>query len=133
MKASNVPQDDDKVLEGKFKVVKYALDDNGEYTKVLTVGWEAENIVLRQTWDDLNRNAEHARQKVIQGKISPIGYYMVKQMMDFSMVAGYSGFFFIQVWLHSRPFFFNRLGKKSLDRYAKTFRITIEELINPFT
>jgi hypothetical protein len=133
MKASNVPQDDDQVLEGKFKVVKYAVDEQGEYTKVLTVGWEAENIVLKQTWEDLNDKAEDAKRKVVAGAWSPIGYFMVKQMMDFKMVSGYSGFNVFQVRLHRHPFFFNRLKNASLERYAKTFRVSIDELKNPFS
>jgi hypothetical protein len=46
MKKKDVPQDDENLFEGKFKVVKYALDDDGNYGTVGSSGWEPENTVL---------------------------------------------------------------------------------------
>ncbi len=63
MEKDKVPQDDDNVLEGKLKVVKYAIDDDGSYTKVQTVGWEPENIVLYQAWEVINERVELVRKK----------------------------------------------------------------------
>lgn len=129
MERSNVPQDDAKILEGKFKVIKYAVDEKGDYTTVPTVGWEAENVVLGQAWEEINRNVEAAKQRVLEGKSSPILYHMAKQMMDIGMVAGYTGYMPLMVRLHLIPWFFRRLSDKSLDKYAKAFRISRKELL----
>lgn len=129
MKKDDVPQDDANILEGKLKVVKYAVDEDGSYTKVKSVGWEPENIVLGQAWEVINEQVEEVKKKVMEGKLSPIAYHMEKQMLEPDMVAGYTGFPAFLVKLHRRPWFFKRLSVKQLDRYANAFRITREELM----
>jgi len=47
--------------------------------------------------------------------------------MDFSMVASYVGTLSFMVRLHTMPFFFSKLSKKTLEKYAYTFRISVEE------
>ena len=66
-----MPQDDANILEGKLKVLKYAVDSDGSYTKVKTVGWEPENIVLNQAWDEINEKVALVRDQVKAGKLSP--------------------------------------------------------------
>ena len=130
MEKDNVPQDDKNVLEGKLKVLKYATEKDGSYTKVKTVGWEPENIVLSQAWEEINERVEEVKQKVLQGKLSPIAYHKEKQMLETGMLAGYVGYPAIVVWLHLKPWFFKRLSENQLDRYAKAFRISRQELIS---
>ena len=48
MKENEVPQDDGGLFEGKFKTLKYALDEEGNYVEVQSVGWEPETVVLNQ-------------------------------------------------------------------------------------
>ena len=129
MDKDQVPQDDNNVLEGKLKVLKYATDKDGSYTKVKTVGWEPENIVLSQAWEDINEKVAEIRQKVVEGKLSPIAYHKEKQMLETGMLAGYVGYPSFLVKLHLRPWFFNRLSEKQLDKYAAAFRISREELL----
>jgi hypothetical protein len=50
--------------------------------------------------------------------------------MNVPMVASYVGTFSWIVLLHMKPFFFSRLSQKTLDKYAYTFRITVDELKN---
>jgi len=129
MEKNKVPQDDANILEGKVKVVKYAVDESGDYTKVKTVGWEPENIVLHQAWEVINEKVEAVRKKVIEGKLSPIAFHMEKQMLEPSMVAGYTGISTFMVKLHMKPWFFKKLSQKQLDKYATAFRITSDELM----
>ena len=129
MEKDKVPQDDANILEGKLKVVKYAVDDDGSYTKVKTVGWEPENIVLHQAWEEINEKVELVRKQVIDGKLSPIAYHMEKQMLEISMLSGYTGFATFMVKLHMKPWFFKRLSEKQLDKYAAAFRISRNELL----
>lgn len=130
MEADKVPQDDTNILEGKLKVLKYAVDKDGNYTSVKSVGWEPENIVLSQAWDDINAKVEEVRKKVIAGELSPIAYYMEKQMLELDMVAGYVGYPKFRVKWHLKPKIFKKLNEKQLDKYAYAFRITREQLLN---
>ena len=133
MKKEHVPQDDANVLEGKTRVLKYAVDENGNYTKVHTVGWEPENIVLSQAWDDIHEKAESVRQQVLSGKLSPIAFHMEREMLDLNMLSQYVGYSAFRVRLHLKPWFFRRLSTGQLEKYARAFRISVEELknINP--
>jgi hypothetical protein len=108
--------------------MKYAVDDDGSYTKVKTVGWEPENIVLGQAWEEINEQVAETRKRVQEGKLSPLAYHMQKQMLDTAMVSGYTGFPGILVKLHLKPWFFKRLSNKQLEKYAKALRISIETL-----
>jgi len=128
MNIDQVPQDKKNLNEGKLAKLYYATDKNGHYSKVNSIGWEPETVAMEQAWEVVNDSVENARKKVIDGQASPILYHLKKNIMDVSMVAGYMGVPSFVVRLHMRPFFFRKLSKKTLDRYAHTFRITIEEL-----
>ena len=130
MKENQVPQDKENLNEGKLAKLYYATDEKGHYVKVNSVGWEPETVAMQQAWDVVHDEVEDARKKVIEGKASPVLYYLKKNIMDVSMVASYVGTLGIMVRLHSRPFFFSKLSKKTLAKYAYTFRISVEEFID---
>jgi hypothetical protein len=56
---------------------------------------------------------------------------MKKNIMTIPMVASYVGTWSWRVRLDMLPLFFDRLSKKRMERYAFTFRITVDELKNP--
>jgi hypothetical protein len=128
MKQDKVPQDTENLNEGKLAKLYYATDENGHYVKVNSVGWEPETVAMRQAWEIVDGDVEAAREKVIQGKASPILYFMKKNIMTIPMVASYVGTIGLQVRLHMLPFFFNRLSRKTKEKYAFTFRISVDEL-----
>ncbi len=45
-----------------------------------------------------------------------------------SLVASYASTFSFMVRLHCIPFFFKKLSRQRLEKYAYTFRISVEEL-----
>ena len=128
MEEHQVPQDDANMLGGKVRVLKYAVDKNGNYTKVPTVGWEPENIVLSQAWDAVNENTEAVRKKVLAGELSPLAYHMEKQMLTVKMVAEYVGYFPFRVKMHLKPKNFKKLSPDQLKKYADALQITIDQL-----
>jgi hypothetical protein len=130
MKQDQVPQDKENLNEGKLAKLYYATDDAGHYVKVNSIGWEPETVAMQQAWEEVNQDVEDARLKVIAGKASPVLYYLKKDIMTVSMVAGYVGTFSWIVRLHMLPSFFKRLSRKTLEKYAFTFRISVEELTN---
>jgi hypothetical protein len=128
MRKEEVPQDDANMLQGKFKKLMYATDDGEHYTEIGSVGWEAENVVLQQAWEEIKEKVEAARQKVISGEASPLLYYMEKNQMDPVMLSGYVGVLPFIVRLHLRPFFYKKLSRKTLEKYAYAFRMQLEEM-----
>ena len=128
MNKEQVPQDEENLNEGKLAKLYYATDDKGHYVKVNSIGWEPETVAMQQAWDVVNHEVEDAREKVIKGQASPVLYYLKKNIMTPALVASYVGTLSLVVRLHCRPFFFNRLSKKTLEKYAFTFRISVAEL-----
>lgn len=130
MKEDQVPQDEKNLNEGKLAKLYYATDDKGHYTKVNSIGWEPETVAMEQAWEVVQAEVDDARKKVIEGKASPVLYYLKKNIMNVPMVASYMGTLSVIVRLHMIPFFFNKLSRKTLERYAYTFRISVEEFID---
>lgn len=128
MKIDQVPQDEKNLNEGKVAKLYYATDEQGRYSKVNSIGWEPETVAMEQAWEVVNDEVDQARKQVIEGKVSPILYYLKKNIMTVSMVASYVGTFSFIVKLHMRPYFFKKLSRKKLEKYAYTFRISVEEL-----
>ena len=130
MQQDQVPQDDKNLNEGKLAKLYYATDEKGHYTGVNSIGWEPETVAMEQAWEVVHAEIEDARKKVLAGKASPILYYLKKNIMNVPMVAGYVGTLSLIVRLHMLPYFFKRLNRKTLEKYAYTFRITVEELLD---
>ena len=128
MDKEHVPQDKENLNEGKVAKLYYATDKDGHYVKVNSIGWEPETVAMLQAWEVVNNDVETARQKVVEGKASPVLYFIKKNIMTVPMVASYVGTIGLMVRLHCMPYFFNRLGNKTLLKYADTFRISVEEL-----
>tara|TARA_B100000315_G_scaffold238533_1_gene256415 strand:+ start:281 stop:697 length:417 start_codon:yes stop_codon:yes gene_type:complete len=130
MKSKDVPQDDANMLQGKFKEPVYSLDENGNYVTVSSVGWDPKNAVMQEAWDIVNEKVELARQKVLSGKLSPIAYYIEKNIMDTGLVAKYMGIRKWKVKKHLNPKNFAKLNDDMLEKYAKVFSISREELVD---
>lgn len=128
MKKKDVPQDDENLFEGKFKVVKYAVDDDGNYGTVGSTGWEPENVVLNQAWDEINNKVEETKKKIEAGELSPLAYHMEKNIMDVGMLSQYMDISKRKVAKHLEPSGFNGLDSKTLEKYAEVFDISVEEL-----
>ncbi|MBS1593013.1 MAG: hypothetical protein JST90_01730 [Bacteroidetes bacterium] len=128
MKEEEVPQDDANMLQGKFRKLYYATDGSAHYKGVGSVGWEPENVVLEQAWEDIRERVAEAKEKVLAGGASPVLYHMERTLMTPDILAGHIGWPAFVVRLHLRPFFFGRLGRKTLEKYAYAFQISLDEL-----
>ena len=128
MEKDQVPQDQENLNEGKLAKLYYATDDKGHYVKVNSIGWEPETVAMQQAWDVVNDEVKEALKKVLEGKASPLLYHMKKNIMTPALVASYASTFGFMVRLHCNPYFFKRLSRTTLEKYAYTFRISVEEL-----
>ncbi len=130
MKTKDVPQDDANMMQGKFREPVYSLDKDGNYTTVRSVGWDPKNAVMQEAWDVVNDKIEIARQAVLSGKLSPIAYYIEKNIMDTGLVAKYMGIWKWTVKKHLKPRNFAKLSDEVLEKYAKIFSISKDDLID---
>ncbi|OFX16852.1 MAG: hypothetical protein A2033_12510 [Bacteroidetes bacterium GWA2_31_9] len=129
MKKDNVPQDEG-FLGGKTRDVCYALDENGNYVQVLSVGWEPKNAALEQALNLVNEQIEDAREKVLKGQASPIFYFMEKNLMDLKILSQYTGISKWKIKRHFKPAKFIKLKDNVYKKYADTFNISVDELTN---
>lgn len=127
MQRNDAPQDHTKGLGGKKKPL-YVLGENGQYTTVLSSGWDAEEVVLEQAIAQYESACAAARQKVKKQLSSPLEYHMYQQRMDVTVLAQSSGFFRWQVRRHLKPAVFKRLSATKLARYSEALGLSIETL-----
>ncbi len=130
MKVKEIPQDDIKTFKGFGTKALYAVNENGQYTRTPTSGWEVEEAVLRDVVDDFAKLAEQAKSRVFRGETSPIEYYMNKYYMDLPALARGMGLPKWRVKRHFNPNVFNKLNKKMLQCYADFFNIDVHTLKN---
>lgn len=129
MKKKEVPQDEG-LNEGLFKDVCYALDDEGNYIAVPSTGWQPKTDALLQAWDVIHEKVEQVRQQVLAGKLSPIAYYMEKNLMDLRLLADYADLPKRKVRKHLKPDRFIKLDDQIMQRYAEIFGISAGMLRN---
>lgn len=127
MKKEELPQDK-SALEEFTPEVCYIKNVEGKYDTALSTGWKVKSEALDNAWDDIKQQIEDAKAEVLAGKKSPIYYFMVKDLMDTKVLAGYAGINSLLVKLHLKPSFFQKLSKSSLQKYADVFKISVEEL-----
>ena len=113
---------------GQSKELFYYYQDGGAFDKKIGFHSEDDAMILQQAWDLFQERIEEARKRMQAGEISPIAYYMEKNLLDplnLSMVAG------ISIWRvkrHFKPRIFGCLKEKTLKKYATAFNISIEQL-----
>ena len=129
MKKKDVPQDKG-YMEGRFEDVYYALDENGNYVQVLSAGWEPKNEAMKLAWDVIHEQVEEARKAVLQGKFSPIYFFMIKNMMDVKLLADYMELPKRKVKKHLKPSHFSTIEHELLIRYAELFNVEVKQLVN---
>lgn len=128
MKKSEVPQDKGHLSKDNYNEVYYAINDDGEFSKTLSAGWETKNIVQSETLKVLEERTEVARKKVENGEASPILYFMELKRMDWEILSNYVGIWKFFVKRHAKATVFRKLNDSTLKKYAEAFEISVEEL-----
>jgi len=106
----------------------YAVDDNGQYVLVPSLGWAPKNIANAQAWQVIEDKVADALERVKAGTASPLAYHMARHQMSVGLLAKYVGVFRWRVWRHLKPSGFKALTPDQIQRYADVFDITPEEL-----
>ncbi|MBA4389760.1 MAG: hypothetical protein C0399_02330 [Syntrophus sp. (in: bacteria)] len=126
MEKKDVPMDGGKY--GGFSHKYYVPDENGDYVRVLSSGWEPLNIANDKFWESVSEDLAGVLEKVKKGELSPLAYHMNRHMMDAKVLAQYVGLPRWRVKRHLKPRGFNSLDDEALKRYASVFNITVEQL-----
>ena len=127
MEKKDVPQD--RGIYGQWHGINYAVDEDGNYALTPSAGWEPANWANRQAWDLLEQEIADIVGKVREDRLSPLAYHMARNLMDVKMLSQYAGLSRLRVRRHRRPRVFRRLKPALLERYAKIFRISVEQLM----
>lgn len=130
MKKTEVPQDQSPISKHGSNEIVYAVGDDGKMTPVQSIGWEPKTIVQYQTLETLNQRTLDALKEVQSGISSPIVYYMELHKMDWPTLAAYMGIWTFLIKRHKKPSVFKKLKTETLQKYADTFDITVDELLN---
>lgn len=128
MNVKEVPQDSKVLKNTVIRDVTYAVDDDGNYTTVISEGWVVKDDALDVTWDNIDEKCEEIRKKVLAGQLSPLAYHLERNIMDVGLLARYTGQSKRKVKKHLTPEEFMKLDDNVLNKYAEALRITIEEL-----
>ena len=129
MKKKELPQDK-SALKNFTREVCYVKNDTGNYETGLSEGWEVKSAALDKAWEEIERRTEEAKQDVLDGKVSPIAYFIELKLMDLPVVAGYTGFRKWQIKRHKRVRVFKKLSEKKLQIYADVFEVSLDDLKN---
>ena len=126
MQKKDVPQD--VGLNKGLTEITYAVDENGSYVQVPSLGWEPKNIANQQAWGLIRQEITFAIEQIRSGERSPIAYHMARNLMTVGLLASYAGLSRWRVRRHLKPAGFNRLDRTMLKRYADVFGISPEAL-----
>ncbi len=127
MKKEDVPQDLSSL--GKITTeICYATDESGKYTTQQSRGWDVKIGALDVTWENVEKRMKEAKEKLERGEVSPLPYFMEKNVMDLVILSSYTGFWKWQIRRHCKPGVFSKLSDKALRKYAEVFNSTVEEL-----
>ena len=126
MKVNEVPQEI-TYYEGEKRAC-YALNDEGKYVIVASIGWSAEEVVNSLAVNELAANLEETRKAVLSGLKSPLAYHMEKRQMTPEILGKTAGIATFRVKRHFKPELFAKLKLSVLDSYAKALAVSGEEL-----
>ena len=114
----------------KHNELLYTFDETGQYRTRVGLHDDHEQELIKQAWDIYADRIEEARQKVLSGKVSPIVYFMERDLLDPSTLSSHVGIATWRVKRHFKPNNFKKLSQGMLQKYAEAFKITVEQLKN---
>lgn len=131
MKINEVPQDGEILKGTPVRDVCYALDEDGNYKEVISVGWDPKNDAINFAWSAINEETEKIRQEVISGRQSPLSYHLSRLVMTPEILAQYTVFSKRDVKKFcNKPEVFFKLSYDDLSKLAAGLNISVEQLIS---
>lgn len=130
MKIKDVPQDGKILTNSEVRDVCYAVDENGDYKQVISVGWDPKNEAIDYAWETIREECEEIKKDVIAGKSSPLAYHIHRLVMTPEILASYSGFSKREIKRWCEAKYFAKMSPGELQRVADALRIDVKQLVS---
>ena len=122
--------DKQKESDNHLTELMYNYEKDGTYsTKVGNYYVEAGEMLLNDVIRAAKQNIIDSKERVMKGEVSPLVYYMAKNMMDVYTLSKFVKLPGWRIKRHLKPEIFTRLKPATLKKYANAFEISVEELI----
>jgi len=105
------------------QTLQYCFDGN-EWCQMWEDKFDASRVAMMEQF----RKLEAVRQQVLGGKLSPIAFHIQKNLFSITILSSYTGISKRHIKKHLKPENFSQLDKKTLEKYAEAFKISIEEI-----
>lgn len=128
MKIEDVPQDSKYLKNSVMRDVTYAVDKDGHYRAVASMGWTPKNDALEVTLGEIDGECREIAERVKAGLTSPLEYYMEKNIMTIDLLSAYTGIPKRKIRKHFNPEVFAALDEATLEKYADALRMTADRL-----
>lgn len=115
-------------MNAGVREIAYAVDENGSYVQVQSMGWAAKDIANEQAWEVIESEIASELREIKAGNRSPLAFHMCKNLMNVSLLASYADLPRWRVKRHLRGDIFRKLEPALLERYAAVFGISVAEL-----
>ena len=129
MNIKDVPQDEKYFKDTNIRDICYAVDEEGKYRQVASVGWEAKNQALALTWEHISEEARAIKEEVLAQKKSPLAYYMHLRLYSVGLLSAYTGISRRIIKKHLKPDGFSAAGPDYWEKYAKVLYIEPDDFI----
>ena len=112
----------DQPVDGNY-TLQYYFDGEDWCQK-----WEKKLDASEMVDEYQAQELEIIRQQVLEKELSPLAYYIHKNLLDVKILSSYTGISKRHIKKHFKPEEFNQLNEDELKKYATAFEIQIEEL-----
>jgi len=92
--------------------------------------WEEKKDMVNLEMVEYFQKLDAVRAQVLQKELSPIAYHAQKRMLSIKILSFYTGISKRKIKKHLMPEHFALLDRKTLEKYADAFKITVEEINN---
>lgn len=130
MKICDVPQDGEILEKSGVRDVCYAVDENGNYKQVISVGWDPKNDAINYAWQTIKEECDEIKREIYAGEKSPLAFHIHNLVMTPEILAGYSGFSKYQIKKWCRAKHFNNITQCDLQILAKALNMELNQLIS---
>ena len=130
MKINEVPQDGEENNVFKTTLLKYAVNDAGEFVPTASNGWIPGNTAIKRIIQEYDELKEQAWERIKKNETSPLEYFMYNALMDIASLSQQIGFPKRKVKKHMDPRVFSTLDDETLSQYATVFLTDVKTIKN---
>ena len=90
--------------------------------------WERKFDACAMVLTKHSQEIETIRQQIVDVELSPLVYHLQTNLFNLNLLSSYTGISKRRIKKHLKPDYFNQLDERTLNIYASTFEISVEEL-----